>query len=130
MMHRRLRDECDCRVTKHFGDKGYPVRVAKFPLKFGSAAHPIRYGGGAPSSIGKFEIDPMKEYPVTLWAETVRGEHVGRCRVGGEQGSFWVEPDFKLNFPDEDCTFYASWDVDDSGVAHLEEVFLVAKGIG
>jgi len=102
--------------------------VAKFSLKFGSAAHPIRYGGGAPSSIGRFEINEQKEYRVSLWAETVRGEEVGQCKVGGPPGSYWVEPEFKLNFPEEDCTFYASWDVDDAGVARLEEVFLVAKG--
>ena len=48
--------------------------MAQFPLKFGSAAHPIRYDGGAPASVTKFEIDEHKKYPVTLWAETVRGE--------------------------------------------------------
>jgi hypothetical protein len=101
--------------------------VARFSLKFGSAAHPIRYDGNAPGSVSKFEIDEHQKYPVTLWAETARGERVGHCSVGGNEGAFWVEPDFELNLPEENCTFYASWDVDDAGIARLEEVFLVAK---
>lgn len=101
--------------------------MARFPLKFGSAAHPIRYDGKAPGSISEFQIDERMKYPITLWAHTARGEKVGPCSVGGNEGAFWVEPDFELNFPAEDCTFYASWDVDDGGIARLEEVFLVAK---
>lgn len=101
--------------------------MARFPLKFGSAAHPIRYDGNAPSSVSKFEIDERQKYPVTLWAETARGERVGPCSVSGNEGAFWVEPDFELTLPAEGYKFYASWDVDDAGIARLEEVFLVAK---
>ena len=101
--------------------------MARFPMRQGSTAHPAPHDQSPPTPIRKFEVEEGKEYPVKLWATTASGDDVGSCTVGGTEGAFWVEPEANVTFPAEDCTFYASWDVDPDGIAHLNEVQLVVK---
>lgn len=72
-------------------------------------------------------MDTGKPYAVKLWAGGNKGDEAGHGVGGGDEGDFWVEPEFELNFDASASNFWAVWAVDSVGVAQLEEILLTVR---
>ena len=106
----------------------YAQGMAKFLLRFGGAAHPVVYSNSASAAINDYRIDAGRSYPVMRYVNDRMGGALGSAKVTGAPGAFYAEPEFEpQGFDWNDCTLWAFWDVDDDGVANLDEVLLTVK---